>query len=109
MSRGQYRYKVTIQRNTPTTNDYNESVASWATLKTVNGYITFLTGREGINGKKLDTIQIMQLETWYKNVSDVTTKDRLTYDGTFYNIQSVQPFQERNYCVILAERADDNG
>ena len=84
MSFGQYRYNVTIQRNTPTTNAYNEEVASWATLKTVKCKLFFTSGREGISGKKLDYIQIMQFETWYKNVSDVTSRDRILYKGIYY-------------------------
>ena len=103
-----YYNKVQIQRNTPTTNGYNEPVPNWSDLKLVSGKFTEQTARESAVAGAISYIQTAQFETWAKNVEDVTELDRVVYRGKNWNIYSVQRFPERNVTFIQVEQTDDN-
>ena len=100
--------KVVIERNTPTTNAYNEEVESWAALLTV--YATRRTVSDGERWRN-DEISAQIQEPfwipWSGTISDLSAKDRLNIGGKIYNILGVKEIGRRKTYEIRAAARDD--
>lgn len=83
------RHLVTIQQRTTSLNAYREDVSSWTTLRQV------YAGVEPVSGKEYNAAAATQSETTvrvicrYEDVSDVTTRHRITFNSETYDIVDV--------------------
>jgi len=93
MKFGRMDARITIQRATVVTNDYGERVPTWATLATVWADIIW---REGSGAERIASDQILSkqpvhfLIRYSTTVSSVSAKDRVSYGGKSYEIETIQ-------------------
>ena len=93
MKFGRMDARITIQRATVVTNDYGESVPTWATLATVWADVIW---REGSGAERIASDQILSkqpvhfLIRYSTTVSSVSAKDRVAYGGKSYEIETIQ-------------------
>ena len=100
MRAGLLRKRVTIQRATEgAADDYNQTVLSWSTLATRWAGIKPMSGQE-----RLESAQVgadVTHEVRLRWLDGVTPKDRISYDGRVFNIQSVINTAERGVEAVL--------
>lgn len=84
MQAGRLDRKVTIQVNTPTKDDFGGEADSWGTLAIVWAEITQVSGRETFEADQIAAVAQVRFRIRYR--SDVTAKNRISYNGNLYNI-----------------------
>ncbi len=85
---GKLRNRVVIQTNTPSDNGFGEPVVSWATLATVWAEVETMNGSEALaSGAERTEAPVVFL---FRYRSDVTTDNRLSWDGGLYDIESLE-------------------
>jgi SPP1 family predicted phage head-tail adaptor len=108
MFAGDLDSRVTIQRATITKNAIGEDAQTWTNLATVWAKVMPIRDAERsenglINAERASRFQIR----WSARVADVNPKDRLTYDGSTYEIWGVKELGRRVGIEISATaRAD---
>lgn len=89
MRGGRLRHLVTLQRRVDTTVDGSTTTA-WPNIGKVWGAVEPVRGREALNGggvlAEMDTRIVLR----YDSVSSqLTARDRILWDGVYYNIYSI--------------------
>jgi len=102
--------KVTIQRSTETTNDFNEPILSWADFITVRAMRRDVSDAEKFSAGQLGSI--LQARFVIRSSTDartVTAKDRLIHEGATFNILGVKEANEgrRRFIEITAAKDSD--
>lgn len=107
---GKLDRRITIQRRTKVTNDYNEKESVWPALTTVWASRHDVSDREQLSADQENA----SLTSRFKIRSSVTTRsvtpaDRVSYDGAIWEISGVKETTEgRNrYLWITATREAD--
>jgi SPP1 family predicted phage head-tail adaptor len=79
-------YIITIEEKAVVSGGYSGDTVTWSTKGTVRSSIQNITGDELLRADKLG----IDASHWmYSNVTDVNVKDRVLYNGTYYQIQYV--------------------
>ena len=92
MTAGKRDQLVTFQRFTTTTDDYGEEVQTWATYATEWAAVFYGKGDERRaaaveQGSQAVTFQVLANDL----TRAVTLKDRITLDGSIYDIKGIAP------------------
>ncbi len=92
---GQREFLITIQRGTPTSDDYGGETQSWATLTTAYARIRYGTGQERREAAQERASQAATFECdWNSALAGVLVNDRLYVNETpdqFWDIISSAP------------------
>lgn len=105
MNSGLMDRQIVIERGTFGTDDYGGKAApTWATLTTVWARIQFNGGNESVAGQKKEFRQNATFTIHY--YAGVTTKDRISYGGKYWNITSVQEINRNQYTRMEAVAID---
>lgn len=108
MKAGKLNKRFNIEQNTPTRNDYGESVPAWTVLATVWGSVEPLTGREFLAQQQVQSEITTRFRIRYRN--DITSKMRIVYDEKYYAIDSViDPFEKHTFLEIMCVDGVKNG
>lgn len=92
MDPGQRPTLITIQRGTPTGDDYGGETISWATLTTAYARIRYGTGQERREAAQENASQAATFECeWSATLAGVIVTDRISFDGDFWDITSKAP------------------
>lgn len=100
MRAGKLDRRVTIQRATTASNSFNEPIETWADVATVWGQQRPNRGNERFAAQEVAGSAVMTFQIRYR--SDVTVKDRLSYDGRLWNILDVRELGRREATEIDA-------
>lgn len=108
MRAGKLDRKVTLERFTETRDAYNEVVKTWATLATVSASFEPLSDGERFRAGEVAANASARFQIRYSNtVKTLDPVDRLTFEGTTYEIVNVKQLGRREGIEITAAaRAD---
>lgn len=100
MRAGKLDSSITVQRFTNTVDDYGTPVSTWTDLVTSRAQIIQQSTEEFIRGYGAsdDAIVIFRVR-W---IDDITTADRIAFDGETYNIKELKPIGRRKGFDIRA-------
>ncbi|MCO5131209.1 MAG: phage head closure protein [Xanthobacteraceae bacterium] len=89
MRAGKLDQQIVVQRFTNTVDDYGTPIETWTTLATVRAQIIQQSTEEFIRGYGAsdDAIVIFRVR-W---IPDISTADRVVFDGDNYNIKELKP------------------
>ena len=89
---GQRESLITIERGTPTGDDYGGETISWATLTTAYCRIKYGTGQERREAAQERAVQSATFECdWNPTLATVVPTDRISFEGVAWDIVSVAP------------------
>lgn len=102
-----YSQSITIQRVTRTETNIGGWTETWATHLTVDGLIRPLSGREVLSADKQTLYADYKL---YTAPADITSADRVFYDGIIYDVVYVKNVMEfdRHMEIDLLMRGHEN-
>jgi SPP1 family predicted phage head-tail adaptor len=92
---------ITIQRNTPTINDYGESVANWSDLATVWAQQQTVKALEKWVSQQVKAEIDVKFRIRYR--SDVTPMNRLVFEDRVFDIISVSEVGRREALDIIGK------
>ncbi len=108
LSAGKMDRKIVLQRFTETFDSYNESVKTWATLATRwASYEPISDGERLRSSETAATLSARFVIRYSSAVATLNPKDRLTFDGTTYEILHVKELGRREGLEITAGARDD--
>lgn len=87
MQAGRLDQRVTIERATITQDDWGQVTETWAPLATVWAAVEPLNGREFIAAASVQSEVTTRMRLRYRN--DLASTDRITHEGTVYDIQAI--------------------
>lgn len=101
MRAGKLDQSITIQRFTNTVDDYGTPVQSWTDTVTVRAQVIQQSTEEFIRGAQgaSDETAIIFRTRW---IEDITTADRVSFDGEKFNIKELKPIGRRKRLDIRA-------
>jgi len=94
MRPGQLRHRISIQTNTPTTNDFNEEVEGWSTDATTWASIEPMSGKELVNAQQVVANITHKIIIRFR--SGIAPQQRILFGSRIFNIESVINPEERN-------------
>lgn len=101
MNIGKLNRLVTIQSLTQTKDSSGGMLDSWSTVSDVWAQVSNLSGNE----KKLTAYggQVGEARTEFviRYLAGITHKNRISYNGSYYNIKHVNNWNERNEILII--------
>ncbi len=89
MRAGELNSRVTFQSNTPTANDMNEYVDTWADYVTVWGADRPLSGKRYFDAKQANVDVTGEVEIRYRD--DITADMRMVINSRTLNITTIIP------------------
>lgn len=108
LSAGKMDRKIVLQRFTETLDSYNESVKTWATLATRRASYEPISDGERFRASETAANVSARFVIRYSSaVSTLNPKDRLTFDGTVFEIVNVKEIGRREGFEITAGARDD--
>lgn len=99
MNPGKLRHKVTIERYEETYDELGQPIQTWTTLGTVPASVEPINGREYFSAAAAQSEVTTRIRIRY--LAGLTSTDRVTHDGTAYNIASVINPSKRNEELVL--------
>ena len=89
---GALRERITIERASAASNDYNEEVLTWATLATVRAQVLYGTGRERREAaQEVASVPATFRVRQSSDSASWTPKDRILFAGAAWDIVSNVP------------------
>lgn len=109
ISAGRLDRRITLQRYTATKDDYGHDNVTYPDIATVWASVIYGTGAERREAaQKAGSIAATFGVRKNSITSTLTVRDRISYDGGFWDIASIVPTLDRNVGFdITATRADD--
>jgi SPP1 family predicted phage head-tail adaptor len=102
---GLLRHKLAIQSASTTDGTLGKAqTVSYATVKTVNGDIRPLTGREFVNAKANDAQVTHEITIRY--YEGLTPRHRFLFGTRIFNIEQIRNIEERNRMMIIMVKED---
>lgn len=99
---------ITIQRNTPVQDDIGEYIDSWANVTDLRARVlTTLGGRNQDTFEDDQELPQGQIRLRTRFLADLTTNDRLLFEGVTYDIISLAPFRRHEGWDVLAKKDID--
>ena len=80
------RHLVTIERRTTSLGSYGEDTSAWATLRQVYAGVEPVSGKEYAAAAATQSETTVRIICRYEDVSDVTTRDRISFGSEYYDI-----------------------
>ena len=105
MDPGQRDRLITIQRGTPTGDDYGGETIVWATLTTAWARIRFGTGQERREAAQERAVQSATFECeWSATLAAVLITDRISFESEAWDIVSKAPLghKEIHFAAVRA-------
>jgi len=101
MRAGKLDRQITIQRLTVTLDEYRVPVETWSDVAAVRAQIIQQSTDEYLRGAQgaVDEIAVVFRVRW---IEDITTADRIAFDGENYNIRELKPIGRRKGLDIRA-------
>ena len=101
MRSGKLDQQITVQRYTSTVDDYGVSTMTWSDVATVRAQIIQQSTDEYLRGAQgaVDEIAVVFRVRW---IEDITTADRIAFDGENFNIRELKPIGRRKGLDIRA-------
>ncbi len=102
--------RVVIERYTTTYNTFNEPVEAWTTLATV-----WVSKEDVSDGERMRAAEVSsEITTRFTvlrstTIADLNPKDRVLYDGKYFDIFSVKEIGRRKSFEITAAARSDGG
>lgn len=98
-----FRHKVIIQQATETAGDTGGVETTWSTWRNAWVMIEPLTGKEAIEGDRLEAVSTIRIRMRY--CEGLTTKHRILFDTRVFEINSAINVLERNeeYELLCSE------
>ena len=85
--------RVVFQRNTPTIDDQGGEVDSWADIGAERAQVLFGTGQERREAAQEQASTTASFRVLHNSLtSGLTTRDRISFDGAYWDITSNVPF-----------------
>lgn len=103
MEAGKLRHQVQIQRKAVTADsNFGGMVETWEDLSKPWAEVVPLQGRELVNAQAVNAEVTTRITIRF---TDITTADRILFDGKYYNLQSVidQDLRHRNLVILASE------
>lgn len=109
MRAGTLRHKVIIQGLQSTTDsEFGGLVSEWSEIATVWASVEPLHGRELVAAQSVAAETTTKITMRYR--SDITTANRITFDGKFYNLLSIiDPQLRHRELIIMASEGLNEG
>lgn len=107
MNIGEYNRRVAVQTNTPSTNSFGDSTASWATTSTVWAKVINLTGGKLEAARQIDIEASVEIHIRF--CGGITVANQLTYNGRTFEIVHVNDVYERHVELILTCKEQIDG
>ena len=108
MRAGKLDREITLERYSLTYNEDNEPIEGWSVLATVSASWRRASATETLASAQISATATDVFECRYSDeLSELTSIDRLTYDGHTYNIASVSEVGRRRALLIEATRQAD--
>lgn len=103
MDAGRLDRRITILRDAPVNNSFNEPVSVWGDHAIVwAGFKPVSDGEKWASGQTLASAIVRFTVRWSSQVSDVDPRDRITFDGRTYDILGIKEVGRREYLEITA-------
>ena len=99
MRSGDLDQRVTVERNTTTTDGWGGVVTTWAPLFTAWAAVEPLTGREFIAAQAAQSEVSARIRMRYRPW--MTAQDRVIHNGTVYTIESVIDHRSQGRELVL--------
>ena len=103
MRAGRLRHTITIERMTSTQDPFGQPIEEWVSLGTYPASIEPINGREYFAAQANQSELTTRIRTRY--IEGVKPQDRITHDGTVYDIQSVIDTEMRHAELVLMCRS----
>ena len=100
VSAGQLRHRVELQTQVATQDALGQPSTSWLTTATVWADIRYQTGLSAIKSGADISVVRASIRMRYRPIN---AGQRVTHDGTVFNIEAVQPDVRRAYVDCVAE------
>lgn len=95
--------KIIIERETQTRDDFGSIVKTWTTLATVYANVIPVSGRELYTSDRSNIRSLTRFFIYYRE--DVTEKDRINYEGNYYDITYKREVGYRESLELVGEIA----
>lgn len=108
LAAGNLDRRVTLERYTAVLDDYGGEVRTWIALATVWARVEQRTGyeRSASNQVQAGAVTLFTIR-WQQALADLNPKDRILYDGRYWDIESVAELGRRVGFQIAARAATD--
>lgn len=103
MKAGQLDQRVTVERNTTTTDGWGGVTTTWAPLFTCWAAVEPLTGREFLSAQAAQSEVTARIRMRYR--PGVTAQDRVIHEGTTYGIESLIDVRSQGRELVLMCKA----
>lgn len=104
---GELSREIIVQTaSADTVNDYGEPTSAWYNLHTLWAKIEWKGGEEKMDSEQTTNFERVEFTIRYKG--DITPKMRVSYDGDFYDIESVAQVGGRKRFELLRTRKYDS-
>ncbi|WP_282026855.1 phage head closure protein [Limimaricola cinnabarinus] len=102
MRAGSLRDRITIQRQTETTDDYGNTVGAWADLVSVWADVRETTGKEKVAAGRVEASRTATIRVRKSSATaGITEADRLTARGETWNIRSIAQADRKGVMLDL--------
>lgn len=98
---GRLDRKIIIQRFTTTQDAYGEPIETWVDHITTWANVLPQTGREWFNSQR--ELSERAARFVFRFEDDVTVKDRISYDGEYWDILNINEINRREGLEIVAK------
>ena len=97
---GMLRHSIVIERETDTPNESGGQSIVWSTHKKVKSFIKAKSGSERVRGMQLESPLTHTIT--FRYIEDITTKDRVNFNGRLMQIRAVVNVEEANRWTQLS-------
>ena len=102
---GKFNRQIVIERITETQDSDGNYTEVVTTVVMAMAMIKQVSGREVVYGNKVLPVNLTRFTIRYAGVGNVTESDRVSYNGSTYNIRRINNVNEQDYILeIDAER-----
>lgn len=104
------RHRVTIQRQSTSVDSVGQPLDSWTAVRTVWAEVRPLGTRNRIRERFLESGEVSELthEVYMRHLTDITSKDRLLYDGRVMDIEAIVDPDERHHLLTLVVKEHEH-
>ena len=95
------KVSIVVQRATSTSDNMGGFTNSWATLATLSGTFLSLQGRENFSDDSTKVVSTHFFQCKYPTSVTITEKDRVSYNGSYYQISFLDNLAEKNITLII--------
>lgn len=99
LAAGKLRHTISIQRETRTADGMGGSSITWAQIAAPRAFIRPMSGGERFQAMRIEANVTHRIYIRYR--SDITTSDRIVYQGRVMQIRALINLEERNRWIEI--------